>query len=108
MAHTEAHSYVCGTAVSPLSDLTIAASLAEPAARFPERLAVVFREHGVRWNWKQLANEIETFAAVRGLASAGVILSGSGRLSARDDRITEIERNEDSLGLGTQNPGGFL
>ncbi len=70
MAHTEARSYVRSTADSPLSDLTIAALLAETAARFPDRLAVVFREQGVRWNWKEFANEIEAFAA--GLQELGL------------------------------------
>jgi fatty-acyl-CoA synthase len=70
MAHTEADSYVRGTADSPLSDLTIAALLAEAAARFPDRLAVVFREQGVRWSWKEFANEIEAFAA--GLQELGL------------------------------------
>jgi len=44
MAHTEPHSYVRGTSDSPLSDLTIAGLLAETAARFPDRPAVVFRD----------------------------------------------------------------
>jgi fatty-acyl-CoA synthase len=70
MAHTEARSYVRSTADSPLSDLTIAALLAETAARFPDRLAVVFREQGVRWKWKEFANEIEAFAA--GLQELGL------------------------------------
>jgi fatty-acyl-CoA synthase len=70
MAHTEAHSYVRGTADSPPSDLTIAALLAETAARFPDRLAVVFREQGVRWSWREFANEIEAFAA--GLQELGL------------------------------------
>jgi fatty-acyl-CoA synthase len=70
MAHTESHSYVRGTADSPLSDLTIAALLAETAARFPNRLAVVFREQGVRWSWKEFANEIEAFAT--GLQEIGL------------------------------------
>ena len=69
MAHTEG-SYVRGTADSPLSDLTIAALLAETAARFPDSLAVVFREQGVRWSWKEFANEIEAFAA--GLQELGL------------------------------------
>jgi fatty-acyl-CoA synthase len=69
MAHTEAHSYVRGLD-SPLSDLTIAALLAETAARFPDRLAVVFREQGVRWSWKEFANEIEAFAT--GLQEIGL------------------------------------
>ena len=70
MAHTEAHSHVRGTADSPLSDLTIATSLAETAARFPDRLAVVFREQRLRWIWKQFGNEIEAFAA--GLQKLGL------------------------------------
>ena len=70
MAHTEAHSYVRGTADSSLSDLTIGALLAETAARFPDRLAVVFREQGVRWSWKEFAKEIEAFAT--GLQELGL------------------------------------
>ena len=70
MAHTEARSYVRGTADSPLSDLTIAALLAETAARFPDKLAVVFREQGARWSWQEFANEIEAFAA--GLQELGL------------------------------------
>ena len=70
MAHTEVHSYVRGTGDSPLSDLTIAALLAETAARFPDRLAVVLREQGVRWSWKEFANEIEAFAT--GLQEIGL------------------------------------
>ena len=70
MANTWAHSYVRGKANSPLSDLTIAALLAETVARFPDRLAVVFREQHVRWSWKQFANEIEAFAA--GLQKLGL------------------------------------
>ena len=70
MAHTEARSYVRSTADSPLSDLTIAALLAETAAQFPDRLAVVFREQGARWSWQEFANEIEAFAA--GLQELGL------------------------------------
>jgi fatty-acyl-CoA synthase len=67
MALTEAHSYVRDTAASPLIDLTIAATLAGMAAQFPDRLAVVFREQGVRWSWKQFANEIGAFAGLQEL-----------------------------------------
>ena len=49
MAHTEARSYVRGTAASPLSDLTIAALIAAAATRFPNRLAVVCVNSGHRW-----------------------------------------------------------
>ena len=70
MAYTEAHSYVRSTADSPLSDLTIAGLLAKTAARFPDRLAVVFREQGVRWSWKEFASEIEAYAT--GLQELGL------------------------------------
>jgi fatty-acyl-CoA synthase len=70
MAQTEAHSYVRGTADSSLSDLTIAALLAETAARFPDRPAVVFREQATRWSWKEFANEVDAFAA--GLQELGL------------------------------------
>ena len=70
MVRIEAHSHLRGTVDSPPSDLTIAALLAETAARFPDRLAVVFREQGVHWSWKQFANEIEAFAA--GLQKLGL------------------------------------
>jgi fatty-acyl-CoA synthase len=70
MVQIEAHSYVRGTADSPLSDLTIAALLAETATRFPDRPAVIFREQGIRWSWREFANEIEAFAV--GLQELGL------------------------------------
>src|SRR5215469_15764054 len=50
-------SYVRGTTEVPLSAATIGAFLLETAQRFPERPAVVFREQGIRWNWREFANE---------------------------------------------------
>ena len=56
MTHSAAPSYVRGATDAPLSNLTIAALLAEAVARFPDRLAVAFREQvaeldsvGVTW-----------------------------------------------------------
>ncbi|MBR1221837.1 AMP-binding protein [Bradyrhizobium sp. U87765 SZCCT0131] len=69
-------SHVEGDATAPLSDLTIFALLADTAARFPDRLAVVFREQGVRWTWRQFQAEVERFAA--GLQALGL---------ARGDRV---------------------
>lgn len=83
MAHTEAHSYVRGTANSSLSDLTIPALLAQTAAKLPDGLAVVFREQGIRWSWKEFAKEVEAFAV--GLQRLGLRkgdASGSGRPTA--------------------------
>jgi fatty-acyl-CoA synthase len=56
-------SYVRGTTDTPLSDATISAFLLETAKRFPERPAVVFREQGIRWNWRQFADEVDVLAA---------------------------------------------
>ncbi len=63
-------SYVRGTTAVPLSDATIGAFLLDTAARFPDRPAVVFREQGIRWNWREFAEEVDVFAA--GLLAIGI------------------------------------
>ncbi|WP_321942945.1 AMP-binding protein [Paraburkholderia tropica] len=63
-------SYVRGTAATPLSDATIGEFLHETVSRFPERPAVVFREQGIRWNWREFAAEVDVMAA--GLAELGI------------------------------------
>ena len=54
---------VRGRSDQPLSEATIPALLADTVARWPDRPAVVFREQGVRWTWRQFAAEVEAFAA---------------------------------------------
>ncbi|WP_296662745.1 AMP-binding protein [Paraburkholderia sp.] len=63
-------SYVRGTADTPLSEATIGAFLQETAQRFPERAAVVFREQGIDWNWREFAAEVDVVAA--GFLALGV------------------------------------
>ena len=63
-------SHVAGRTDLPLSDATIHALLADTVARFPDRPAVVFREQGVRWTWREFLAEVEAFAA--GLAGLGL------------------------------------
>ncbi|HEX7684790.1 MAG TPA: AMP-binding protein [Trinickia sp.] len=63
-------SYVRGATDVPLSDATIGRLLRDTAARFPDRPAVVFREQGIRWTWREFANEVDVLAA--GLASLGI------------------------------------
>ena len=46
-------SHVRGDGAMPLSGLTIQALLAETIAHFPDRLAGVFREQGLRWTWRE-------------------------------------------------------
>jgi fatty-acyl-CoA synthase len=63
-------SYVRGATDAPLSEATIGAFLADAASRFPDRPAVVFREQGVRWSWREFAAEVDVLAA--GLLALGV------------------------------------
>ncbi|HDR8858912.1 TPA: AMP-binding protein [Burkholderia territorii] len=64
-------SYVRGATDVPLSEATISRFLLDTAARFPERAAVVFREQGIRWDWRTFAREIDVLAA--GLAALGIV-----------------------------------
>ena len=70
IAPTDGFSHVRGSTELPLSSATIAGLLADTAARWPDRPAVVFREQGVRWSWAQFAAEVDRFAA--GLAALGL------------------------------------
>ncbi|MEX8492632.1 AMP-binding protein [Sphaerotilus sp.] len=63
-------SHVCGPVVAPLSEKTIPQWLADTVARFGEREAVVFREQGVRWTWRQFSAEVDRLAA--GLHALGL------------------------------------
>ncbi|TCO79276.1 fatty-acyl-CoA synthase [Plasticicumulans lactativorans] len=63
-------SQVRGTTDVPLSEATIAGLLAATVARLPERPAVVFREQGVRWTWREFQAEVDAFAA--GLLALGL------------------------------------
>jgi fatty-acyl-CoA synthase len=61
---------VKGDTTVPLSTLTVFGLLAETAAKFPERQAVVFREQGVDWTWREFIAHVDTFAA--GLVALGL------------------------------------
>ena len=63
-------SQVRGASEPPLSDLTIHALLAQIVARFPDRPAVVFREQGLRWSWREFGAEVEALAS--GLHALGL------------------------------------
>jgi len=63
-------SLVRGATDTPLSDQTVHDLLHEAARRWPARDATVFLEHGVRWSWSQLYQQVESAAA--GLARLGV------------------------------------
>ncbi len=64
-------SHVRGATDLPLSAATVDRLLRATAARWPDRLAVVFREPGVRWTWAQFAAEVDALAA--GLHALGLV-----------------------------------
>jgi fatty-acyl-CoA synthase len=53
-----------------LSDATIGEFLGATATQFPDRLAVVFREQGIRWTWREFSDEVDVLAA--GLLGLGI------------------------------------
>lgn len=64
-------SYVRGSTEIPLSDETVGQFLLNTARRFPNRPAVVFREQGIRWTWREFADEVDVFAS--GLGALGIV-----------------------------------
>ncbi|MBS1175663.1 MAG: Acetoacetyl-CoA synthetase [Proteobacteria bacterium] len=63
-------SRVRGEPHAALSEQTIPALLADTVARFGERPAVLFREQGVRWTWREFGAVVDELAA--GLLSLGL------------------------------------
>ncbi|MFM0137035.1 AMP-binding protein [Caballeronia grimmiae] len=63
-------SYVRGATDIPLSDATVSRFLLETVERFPDRPAVVFREQGIRWTWREFAHEVDVLAS--GLLALGL------------------------------------
>src|SRR6185437_7256510 len=63
-------SYVRGSTEIPLSGATVGQFLRDTVERFPDRPAVVFREQGIRWTWKEFADEVDVLAA--GLLTLGI------------------------------------
>jgi len=63
-------SQVRGDPHARLSEQTIPALLADTVARFGERPAVLFREQGLRWIWREFALQVDELAA--GLLGLGL------------------------------------
>ncbi|CAM2138822.1 putative acyl-CoA synthetase YngI [Pararobbsia alpina] len=63
-------SYVRGTTQIPLLDFTVSGLLRDTASRFPDRPAVVFRDQGVRWTWREFDAQVDALAL--GLLSLGI------------------------------------
>jgi len=67
----DGRSYVVGDREPPRSEATLGEFLDAAVARCPDRLAVVFREQGVRRTWSEFQNDVDRLAAgflVLGLA----------------------------------------
>jgi fatty-acyl-CoA synthase len=52
------YAHVKGDITQPLLNFTIGQLLQETAAQYPDRLAAVFCEEGVRWTWSQFQAEV--------------------------------------------------
>jgi fatty-acyl-CoA synthase len=63
-------SHVRGDTRAALSEQSIPALLADTVARFGHRPAVLFREQGVRWTWREFATVVDELAA--GLLGLGL------------------------------------
>ena len=63
-------SYVNGVSVVPLLGDTIGQHLDKVVARHGDRLALVSRQQGIRWSWRELGERVDAFAA--GLLALGL------------------------------------
>jgi fatty-acyl-CoA synthase len=64
-------SSVAGSTDIPLSHETVYELLCNAAKRYPGRLAVVFKQQGIRWTWSRFLAEVDAFAA--GLSRLGLV-----------------------------------
>jgi fatty-acyl-CoA synthase len=62
---------VRGSTDVPLSTATVGRFLADTAARFAERPAVIFREQSIRWRWREFMEQVDTLAT--GLLELGIV-----------------------------------
>jgi fatty-acyl-CoA synthase len=63
-------SYVSGPSTVPLIGDTIGQHFDKTVARFPDRDALIARQQGIRWTWRELAQQVDAFAA--GLLALGL------------------------------------
>jgi len=66
----QAMSYVSGTSSTPLIGETIGRYFDGVVAKYGEREALIARQQGIRWTWRELADRVDAFAA--GLVSLGL------------------------------------
>ena len=70
IAPADGVSYVRGATDVPLCEAPIGEFLRDTAQRFAQRQAVVFREQGVRWTWKEFDERVDRLAT--GFLSLGI------------------------------------
>ena len=63
-------SYVSGTSAVPLIGDTIGQHFDRTVARWPDREALIVRQQGIRWTWREFAEKVDAFAA--GLVALGL------------------------------------
>ncbi|HEX4616666.1 MAG TPA: AMP-binding protein [Stellaceae bacterium] len=63
-------SYVHGASTKPLIGETIGVNFDRTAARFADRDALIVRHQDIRWNWRELKEQVDAFAA--GLIGLGL------------------------------------
>ena len=63
-------SYVSGTSTTPLIGDTIGQHFDRTVANWPDRDALIVRQQNIRWTWRELAEQVNAFAA--GLLALGL------------------------------------
>ena len=102
---TELPSYVCGVSDTPLIGETIGRRLAQTAARFPDRPALISRAHGAAWTWAELDARVTDLAAgfiAMGLEKGDRI--GVWSLNRPEWTLTQFAAARAGLVLTTVNP----
>ena len=59
----QAMSYVCGTSQQPLIFRTVGDTLLDAVEKWGDKEAIVVRHQGVRWTYREFAEEVDKFAA---------------------------------------------
>ncbi|BBO01489.1 hypothetical protein SG09_08390 [Bradyrhizobium ottawaense] len=101
----KADSYVCGISDTPLLGDTIGRSLDHAVRRWGDREALVSPSHGVRWTWKEFAEQVDALAA--GLLALGLERGeriGIWSLNRPEWTLTQFAAAKAGLILVTINP----
>jgi fatty-acyl-CoA synthase len=98
-------SYVSSTAKSPLLGKTIGQALDHAVANWPDRPALIDRNHGFCWSWRELAERVQLLAS--GLLALGLEPGdriGIWSLNRAEWTLTQFAAAQAGLILVTINP----